>query len=89
MRYEIRLDEVDTKQKFHEAVRKSLPTGDCYGNTLDALYDVLSEKRSDMTLILTGCRLFKETSPAYFRMLERVLEDSGVIYEIIMEGNDE
>lgn len=44
MRYEIDLQNVRTREAFHDRIVQALPCPAFYGRNLDALYDILTEQ---------------------------------------------
>ena len=53
-RYTIDLSGVTDAPAFQARLRATLPLPDCYGDNLDALYDVLTEFGAAWTLVFRG-----------------------------------
>lgn len=82
MKYTIDLNNIETREAFHEKVAQTLPVPDYYGKNLDALFDFITEKADDIQISLVNCEDFREKNWEYFNLIETVLEDSKIIYDI-------
>ncbi len=73
--YLIDLSGVTTKEALHEAIGKSLPLPEYYGNNLDALFDVLSSLPEPCTILFANVSEAKEAIPHYIERLQRMCRD--------------
>ena len=64
-----------TREDVHKALREGLAFPEWYGNNLDALHDVLTERTEDMSIKLTNRVLLEEHLGDYAVYLLRVLQD--------------
>lgn len=85
MDYTIDMKEMVKREEFHDAVERILPVPGYYGRNLDALFDFLTEKRDELHINLVNCRRFRENNWEYFNLIETVLKDSKVSYDIDYE----
>lgn len=74
MTVDVDLTGVTTPQELHERVRQALPVPCWYGNNLDALYDVLSERPELSVRFLCAAQL-RAAAPRYAAALERLCGD--------------
>lgn len=82
MKFVINMKNITDRDGFHSLIEKTLPVPDYYGRNLDALYDFLSEKGDEMVIELKNCAAFRDENWEYMNMIEAVLENSRVVYEI-------
>ncbi len=76
----LRLDVSDIRsvRELHAYLKEELKLPDYYGNNLDALYDVLTEKRQYDTVSLYGFDRLRRNIGGYADLLTGVLEDAGI-----------
>lgn len=85
MEYIVDLTGVETPEAFHQRVRTALPVPPWYGGSLDALYDVLSERGGGWTVRFTNAEALRAARPRYMASLERLCRDAraaGVTAEV-------
>lgn len=85
MEYIVDLTGVETPEAFHERVRAVLPVPPRYGGSLDALYDVLTERGAGWTVRFTNAGSLRAVRPRYAASLERLCRDvqaAGVTAEV-------
>ena len=63
------------KQKLHEYLKEQCNFPDYYGNNLDALYDVLSERQTPLEIKLEYAEELKEILCGYGEAFIETLED--------------
>ncbi len=86
MEYIVDLAGVETPEAFHERVRAVLPVPPWYGGSLDALYDVLTERGWGWTVRFTNAGALRAVRPRYITSLERLCRDArtaGVTAEVL------
>lgn len=72
--YYIDLSGITTTAALHERLRTCLDLPDYYGANLDALHDILSERR-DLDLIFYNTEKAERALPAYLPMLRGLCSD--------------
>ncbi len=76
MTYEIDLTGVHTPAEFQSRIREVLPVPAWYGNNLDALHDILTE-RKDWTVRFYHAEGLQEERPRYASALGRLCRECG------------
>lgn len=76
MIYDVDLTGVRSPAKFHRRIREVLPVPDWYGDNLDALHDILTE-RKDWTVHFYNAKELREERPRYVASLERLCRECG------------
>lgn len=86
MEYIVDLAGAETPETFHERVRAALPVPSWYGGSLDALYDVLTERGGGWTVRFIHAGALRAARPRYAASLERLCRDAreaGVSAEVL------
>ena len=81
----IRGGDVTDRAALHEALKAALALPEWYGGNLDALYDVLTERREPLRIVLTGAAAAKEALGEYFDRFAQVVSDAGAELETLDE----
>ena len=72
----IDLTEVETPAQARARVAAALPIPEGYGDSLDSLYDLLTEKGVGWRLVFTGCAGAEERLPRYMTALRQMCRDA-------------
>lgn len=70
MRYEIDLQDVRSREQFHDRIQEILPCPPYYGRNLDALYDMLTEQSGEWELVFRNYDDFAHDTPGYANTLK-------------------
>ena len=68
---------VGSREELHKVLRKSLDAPDYYGDNLDALYDVLTEKGEHKVIFFFYSEQSRNALGEYFDMLTDVCLDAS------------
>ncbi|WP_292210674.1 barstar family protein [Butyrivibrio sp.] len=71
----IDLTGIESKEDFHEVLKRELPLPEYYGCNLDALHDVLTGISDEWDIIFYNSEDFKQKSGNYFSCLEKLISD--------------
>lgn len=77
----IDVSEIRSVRELHACLKRELDLPDYYGNNLDALYDVLTERRQVRKVTLCGFEMLRRNIGGYADLLTGVLEDAGIEVE--------
>ncbi len=91
MKYTIDLKEIKDKESLHKTLAETLEFPEYYGNNLDALSDILSEKEQNTRLVFINRSSVPEDLSPYLDRLFKVLSDleeqgTGISYAVFKEG---
>ncbi|MBE5957860.1 MAG: hypothetical protein E7254_03230 [Lachnospiraceae bacterium] len=75
MEYSIDLKNVASTYDLHEAIKETLDLPSYYGENLDALYDVLEEMSSDVTINFVNCADAYDSIEKYMEALEEMCQE--------------
>ena len=75
MRYEVDLGDVRSREQFHDKIQEVLPCPPYYGRNLDALYDMLTERREVWELVFHNFEDFAHDTPGYASTLRNLCEE--------------
>lgn len=66
-----------TREKAHAHIARRLSFPDYYGKNLDALHDLLTERREDTEIIIKGSERLKTAMDGYGKRIIDVMLDSA------------
>lgn len=77
MRYEIDLQNVRTREMFHDRIEQAVPCPEFYGRNLDAFYDLLTGENSIEELIFYNVEEFLRDMPDYGAALKALCTEAA------------
>ena len=74
-------ENISSKSSLHQYLKEQLALPEYYGNNLDALHDVLAEKREPVSICICHFDSLKQVLGEYAEVLLQVLQDVGATTE--------
>ncbi|MBR2950113.1 MAG: barstar family protein [Lachnospiraceae bacterium] len=94
MEVRLQLEKISSREELFVYLKEKLSLPEYFGNNLDALYDVLTERMQECCICIEGLKEFNEKSHGYGMRMLHMLRDAekrneNLHVEVIKEQDDE